>query len=618
MYWGTLEKTAIDPSTIDQAIATALADYQYFKTFAVWGLLPKSAIDDSTIEETIDTSITDHNDDPTAHLEAGQSLQSHKASVIIDHVAESIVNDKLITYTRAYTVIVKIPDTTNENIFFPAVDYEEYPFDIISPTKTMAEILGRSDSGDDSEYIATNCTEEGYTYFQMTAPTLDLGQKLYKITIKMRCKLLNATIASNNFDLACYDGNTYTFNATPVWQDFEQIFYRLVDPDENLHTIDQWVLDIQYFGINYSPSEGSAGENELGISQFYINADVVSETDQENYFDLKEAVDYCNSLGGGSIFVKDGTYTFPSVVCELNGNIHIYGESSENTIVNFDDPDYYLKLGNVDNSYYDTGSCTFTNNSATVTGSDTVWTTANTVGRYILDMSSGRYFKIIARVSNTEITINKKYQGQTRSGRFYVICSMLLQNSIENLTTNSYLDIRNTIDCSVKNVILNEPYIAWEYSENMSLENNIFNNGAGLSNVIFVFNSSIINCTFEGFLNTIFNFYSNSVYNLIFNNLFSNNLYQCILLHSLNTSIINNVIVNNGLTIGGSLSPIFLCSGSMQNIISGNQITYCASYGIGSEPGTDYNVITNNVVLNNTEVGIPPMGAHSIIANNVI
>jgi hypothetical protein len=39
--------------------------------------------------------IRDHNNDPNAHLEEGQSLQSHKASEIIDHVARSVVRDKL-------------------------------------------------------------------------------------------------------------------------------------------------------------------------------------------------------------------------------------------------------------------------------------------------------------------------------------------------------------------------------------------------------------------------------------------------------------------------------------------------------------------------------------------
>jgi len=60
-----------------------------------WGLLEKSLVDDETIEEAIGRLIGVHNDDEESHLLAGQSLQSHKASAIIDHAALSVVEDKL-------------------------------------------------------------------------------------------------------------------------------------------------------------------------------------------------------------------------------------------------------------------------------------------------------------------------------------------------------------------------------------------------------------------------------------------------------------------------------------------------------------------------------------------
>jgi len=59
-----------------------------------WGMLEKSMFDPEKIEEAIARLIAEHNDDETAHLGAGQSLQSHKASEIIDHLAGSIIADK--------------------------------------------------------------------------------------------------------------------------------------------------------------------------------------------------------------------------------------------------------------------------------------------------------------------------------------------------------------------------------------------------------------------------------------------------------------------------------------------------------------------------------------------
>lgn len=61
----------------------------------VWGNLNKSQIDSETIEEAIARLIQAHEDDPNAHVETGESLESHKASAIIDHVVASIIADKI-------------------------------------------------------------------------------------------------------------------------------------------------------------------------------------------------------------------------------------------------------------------------------------------------------------------------------------------------------------------------------------------------------------------------------------------------------------------------------------------------------------------------------------------
>lgn len=60
-----------------------------------WGQLAKSAVDEEKIEEAIERLIQEHDDDPEAHLSAGGSLNSHKASEIIDHLVKSIIADKI-------------------------------------------------------------------------------------------------------------------------------------------------------------------------------------------------------------------------------------------------------------------------------------------------------------------------------------------------------------------------------------------------------------------------------------------------------------------------------------------------------------------------------------------
>lgn len=60
----------------------------------VWGTLAKSQIDPQTVDEAIAAAIAAHEADTSAHVDVGESLYSHKASEVIDHVARSVVADK--------------------------------------------------------------------------------------------------------------------------------------------------------------------------------------------------------------------------------------------------------------------------------------------------------------------------------------------------------------------------------------------------------------------------------------------------------------------------------------------------------------------------------------------
>jgi hypothetical protein len=66
-----------------------------FMATTTWGMLQKSLTDSETIEEAIERIVQEHDDDANSHLDDGQSLKSHKASEIIDHLALSIVQDKI-------------------------------------------------------------------------------------------------------------------------------------------------------------------------------------------------------------------------------------------------------------------------------------------------------------------------------------------------------------------------------------------------------------------------------------------------------------------------------------------------------------------------------------------
>jgi hypothetical protein len=65
-----------------------------------WEHLAKNAEDAEKIEEAIARLIEEHNEDSEAHLAEGQSLNSHKDSEIIDHLAGSVIADKIKEWAR--------------------------------------------------------------------------------------------------------------------------------------------------------------------------------------------------------------------------------------------------------------------------------------------------------------------------------------------------------------------------------------------------------------------------------------------------------------------------------------------------------------------------------------
>lgn len=60
-----------------------------------WEHLPKNAVDSETIEQAIIRIVAQHNNDNTAHMATGQSIDVHRKNDILDHKAGSVLNDKL-------------------------------------------------------------------------------------------------------------------------------------------------------------------------------------------------------------------------------------------------------------------------------------------------------------------------------------------------------------------------------------------------------------------------------------------------------------------------------------------------------------------------------------------
>ena len=75
-----------------------------------WENLAKNGMNPQTIPAYVDEKIGEHNADATAHLASEASLAAHRASVVCDHLAESVVNDKIRKSARRYVAIVDPSD----------------------------------------------------------------------------------------------------------------------------------------------------------------------------------------------------------------------------------------------------------------------------------------------------------------------------------------------------------------------------------------------------------------------------------------------------------------------------------------------------------------------------
>lgn len=59
-----------------------------------WEHLPKNAVENETIEQAIVRIVEQHNNDNTAHMATGQSIDVHRKESILDHKVGSVLADK--------------------------------------------------------------------------------------------------------------------------------------------------------------------------------------------------------------------------------------------------------------------------------------------------------------------------------------------------------------------------------------------------------------------------------------------------------------------------------------------------------------------------------------------
>lgn len=143
---------------------------------------------------------------------------------------------------------------------------------------------------------------------------------------------------------------------------------------------------------------------------------------------IQDAIEQIDRDGGGIVQLQNGIHK-PNNNLTMHDNVYLSGQNAESTIIDFASQAYGICILGSNN--YSTGTVSVTNNSQTIEGSGTTWTSAM-VGRKI--MLNGLWYAISAFTDADTITIAAPYGGVTLSGATYMIATTIEDVKVSDLS----------------------------------------------------------------------------------------------------------------------------------------------------------------------------------------
>jgi hypothetical protein len=383
---------------------------------------------------------------------------------------------------------------------------------------------------------------------------------------------------------------------------------------------------------------------------------VVVSNDPNNPGDYTSISAAFNS-GESSVLVRNGIYVESSDINIPNGG-QLKGELPGKTYIILYGP-YSVKIDGSGGILEVTGTLSISNNTKVVTGVGTTFT--NLLSGYYILLGTN-FYQIDTVDSDIQVTLKDIYVGITITGINVKAQPMYTGCAIENIIISSSTTvgiycramrhgciksvaitncaqtctINNCSDLSITQIICTlSGGVGMKIIDCVSISSsivNIFNsigNGIEISGLNLIFES----CAFENNNGVGFHILDNSQFvNLtdcviknnnntgllgevntsfisVSNSEFSNNNGKGISLIGYNNSISNNFVTlnkSNAITVG------------LDNNIHGNSIKNNIGDGIVAPVGSDYTLIVNNDLNNNTGIGINLLCFKSITSNNVI
>lgn len=364
------------------------------------------------------------------------------------------------------------------------------------------------------------------------------------------------------------------------------------------------------------------------------NADTAQAGD---FTDLQSAIDYVNSLGGGTVFIRNGTYDLTADITFYN-NISLLGESSDGVILDFGAMARQLLIEG-SNAYID-GSIAVTDGSAAVVGTDTAWT-EDMIGQSMLIRDS--WYEITAVADANNLTLISTYSGDDLTGEVYAIADPISNIRLENITAQNstatggaisiqYIDgfYGQKMSAFDSTLGLNFSYFSgltvrdWlviNCSSGVSLSQGgltldqgfvadiTTGDGIDLTNVTNsqISNFSVINCAGNG---VTLNACTNA--GILNFNISSNTLIGIEQISCVELNFVAGIVFNNG------SDGYKLTSGNLRNTITNFSIRDNGGWGINVAAGSDVNnLILGNILGSNSSGAVTDSGTTTKIRSNI-
>ena len=374
---------------------------------------------------------------------------------------------------------------------------------------------------------------------------------------------------------------------------------------------------------------GSPGQSFPIPSQAGAVVSPATTSGTEGQFsDIQQAIDYVNSLGGGAVLIKAGTYDVTEEIT-IPSNVYLTGESPFNTTIRNTGTNRAILIDGEFRTNSD--SVSLTNGDATVTGTSSSFVTDGVQAGDVLFVRDLGVEYIVASVTdNTHLEITENYQGDAISGAFF---------TIYDASNSSNIGISNvTIDGSAVEAESFVTTVVISEGRNITLENVIITGSLEADDLTItdVANYRISNSIFKnasdrgiaigggyGVLSGVYG-NKNGAYGIYISS--SARLIGCQVVANGADGIFmeqggNNAPLVEGCFISGNAGSgviVVLCEGAQ---VQNNRIVNNGSYGIEVGGGPDVSVdtiISGNYIDGNTSGDISDSGTGTIRATRYV